>query len=285
MNLFDAVIYGVVEGITEFLPISSTGHLMLTSFLLKSLQTNFLKSFEIAIQLGAILSVVVLYAKRPFTDKKVIKRVIVAFLPTAVVGFGLYKVIKGVLLENTQIVLWSLFLGGIVLIIFELFHPLKKFSFLKLSFPEKVAGSEGAEKSELADKENENSAEDLAKIPYLTSFLIGIFQSLAVIPGVSRAAATIIGGLALGLKRKTIVEFSFLLAVPTMLAATGFDLIKNAGAFSIDDFWFLAVGFVTSFIVALLSIKFLLKFIKTHTFISFGVYRILLALLFWIILL
>lgn len=256
MNLFDAVIYGIVEGITEFLPISSTGHLMLTSFLLKSLQTNFLKSFEIAIQLGAILSVVVLYAKHLFVNKEIIKRIIVAFLPTAAVGFALYKVIKGILLENTQIVLWSLFIGGILLIVFELFH-----------------------------KEKNDSVEELSHIPYRTSFLIGIFQSLAVIPGVSRAAATIIGGLALGLKRKTIVEFSFLLAVPTMLAATGFDLIKNAGAFSVDDFWFLAVGFVTSFVVALLSIKFLLGFIKKHTFISFGVYRMLLALLFWIILL
>lgn len=285
MNIFDAVIYGVVEGITEFLPISSTGHLMLTSFLLKSLQTNFLKSFEIAIQLGAILSVVVLYARRLFVEREVIKRIAVAFLPTAVVGLFLYNVIKGVLLESTQTVLWSLFIGGIVLIIFELVHPLKRFSFSKLLPVKNDTGVGSRNASELTGGKDEDDNEDIAKIPYLTSFLIGVFQSLAVVPGVSRAAATIVGGLAIGLKRKTIVEFSFLLAVPTMLAATGFDLIKNADTFSVGDFWFLTVGFVTSFLVALLSIKFLLKFIKTHTFISFGIYRILLALLFWIVLL
>ncbi|MDD5712226.1 MAG: undecaprenyl-diphosphate phosphatase [Smithellaceae bacterium] len=116
---------------------------------------------------------------------------------------------------------------------------------------------------------------------YRQAMIIGLFQAIAVIPGVSRSASTIVGGLLLGLKRRTIVEFSFLLAVPTMAAATGYDLLKNAAQFSLDQVQFLAVGFVTSFVVALLSIKFLLKFIQTHTFIAFGVYRIALAAL-WV---
>ncbi len=254
MNFFDALIFGVVEGITEFLPISSTGHLMLTAKVMGFSQTNFLKSFEIAIQLGAILSVVVLYWKKFLMDFEVLKRVLAAFLPTAILGFFLYKIVKKVLLNGSQVVLWSLFLGGIFLIIFEWLH-----------------------------REKETAVEDLAKIPYKKAFFIGIFQSLAMIPGVSRAAATIVGGLLLGLKRRTIVEFSFLLAVPTMLAATVLDLLKSAHEFSSGQMEFLLIGFVSSFTVALLSIKFLLHFIKNHTFVWFGVYRIAVALLFWFV--
>jgi len=254
MNFFDALIFGIVEGVTEFLPISSTGHLMLSAKVMGFSQTNFLKSFEIAIQLGAILSVLVLYWKKFLVDFEVLKRVLAAFLPTALLGFLLYKVVKKVLLNSPQVVLWSLFLGGIFLIIFEWLH-----------------------------REKESTVEDLAKISYRKAFLIGIFQSLAMIPGVSRAAATIVGGLLLGLKRRTIVEFSFLLAVPTMLAATALDLLKSVHEFSWGQMEFLLVGFVSSFAVALLSIKFLLHFIKNHTFVWFGVYRIAVALLFWFV--
>ena len=254
MNFFDALIFGIVEGVTEFLPISSTGHLMLSAKVMGFSQTNFLKSFEIAIQLGAILSVLVLYWRKFLVDFEVLKRVLAAFLPTALLGFLLYKVVKKVLLNSPQVVLWSLFLGGIFLIIFEWLH-----------------------------REKESTVEDLAKISYRKAFLIGIFQSLAMIPGVSRAAATIVGGLLLGLKRRTIVEFSFLLAVPTMLAATALDLLKSVHEFSWGQMEFLLVGFVSSFAVALLSIKFLLHFIKNHTFVWFGVYRIAVALLFWFV--
>jgi len=254
MNLLSAVIFGIVEGITEFLPISSTGHLILTAQILKVLQSDFLKSFEIAIQSGAILAVLVLYGKTLFLDFKIFKRILVAFIPTALIGVIFYKIIKGCLLGNNQVVLWSLFIGGIILIIFELIHGEKK-----------------------------DATDELASVSYKQSFLIGIFQSIAIIPGVSRSAATIIGGLILGLKRKTIIEFSFLLAVPTMLAATFLDLFKSASTFSIDQFLFLSVGFLISFIVAILSIKFLLMFIKRHNFISFGIYRILIALLFWLV--
>ena len=254
MDFLTAVILGIVEGISEFLPISSTGHLILTSHLLGLTPTEFQKSFEIAIQGGAILSVVVLYWEKLLVNFEVIKRIVVAFIPTGVLGFALYKIIKGYLLGSNYVALWSLLLGGVFIVAFELWHRGK-----------------GGSVSELTD------------ISYKQSFLIGLFQAIAVIPGVSRAGATIIGGLMLGLRREVIVEFSFLLAVPTMLAATGYDLLKNAPLFSLDQFHFLVVGFISSFVVALLSIKFLLHFIKTHTFIPFGIYRIVFALS-WLIL-
>jgi undecaprenyl-diphosphatase len=251
MTLLNALILGIVEGITEFLPISSTGHLILTAQLLKIVQTEFLKSFEIAIQLGAILSVVVLYWKFLILDVKKAARVLAAFIPTGIIGFILYKLVKKFLLGNSLVVFWSLMLGGIFIIIFELLH-----------------------------REKWNATDDIASISYKQAIYIGLFQAIAIIPGVSRSAATIIGGLLLGLKRKTIVEFSFLLAVPTMLAATVLDLSKNATLFSHGQFLSLGIGFVTSFIVAILAIKFLLAFIQKHTFIIFGVYRILIALFF-----
>jgi undecaprenyl-diphosphatase len=155
-------------------------------------------------------------------------------------------------LGNTDIVVWSMFLGGIFLVVFDLIH-----------------------------REKENSVKEVAQISYKTAVLVGVFQSIAMVPGVSRAAATIIGGLILGVQRKTIVEFSFLLAVPTILAASVLDLIKQPQPFSSDQWMFLAVGFVTSFVIALFSIKFLLHFIKNHNFVPFGVYRIAAALIFW----
>ncbi len=246
---------GVVEGISEFLPISSTGHLILASELLRIPQTDFHKSFEIIIQLGAIASVIVLYWKSFFNVEN-IKKLMVAFVPTGIIGLALYKIVKTYLLGNDHIVLWSLFLGGIALIVFEFIH-----------------------------REPEGAQGDIAAVSYKQSFLIGFFQSIAIIPGISRSAATIVGGLLLGLKRKTIVEFSFLLAVPTMLAASGLDLLKNASSFSMDQFGILAIGFITSFVVAIISIKFLLSFIQKHNFISFGIYRILIALVFWFIIL
>jgi undecaprenyl-diphosphatase len=253
MKLIHAIILGIIEGVTEFLPISSTGHLILASTLLKLSDSNFLKSFEIAIQLGAILSVVVLYRKSLITDRNTLQRVFVAFLPTAVVGLLVYRAIKQFLLGNEMVVLAALFLGGIVLILFEVLH-----------------------------KDKPGAA--VNSISYGQAFLIGLFQSVSVIPGVSRSAATIIGGLALGIERRTIVEFSFLLAVPTMAAATGLDIIKSASNFSTSEFGLLAVGFIISFLVALLSIRFLLSFIKNHSFIPFGIYRILLAVLLWTVL-
>lgn len=255
MDWLTALILGIVEGVSEFLPISSTGHLILASQLMGLGHTEFLKSFEIAIQVGAILSVVALYWRRLLVDFETIKKLIVAFLPTGILGFTLYRLVKQFLLGSPSVVLWSLFLGGIFIIAFEYLH-----------------------------REREDAVEDISGITYRQALLIGLFQSIAMIPGISRSAATIIGGLALGLRRKTIVEFSFLLAVPTMLAATAYDLLKSGSAFSMDQMGFLAVGFVSSFVVALLSIKFLLSFIQTHTFILFGIYRIAFVAL-WVLIL
>jgi undecaprenyl-diphosphatase len=159
-----------------------------------------------------------------------------------------------VFFESQAVVLWSLLLGGAVLILFELWH-----------------------------KESPSDTADIRAMTYKQSFLIGLAQSVAVIPGVSRAAATILGGLSLKLTRAVIVEFSFLLAVPTMAAATGLDLIKTAPNFTGHEFALLAVGFVGSFITAVLAIKFMLKFIRNHKFTGFGIYRIILALAFWFI--
>ena len=254
MNIFHVLIFGIVEGITEFLPISSTGHLMLTAKLLALAQTEFQKSFEIAIQLGAILAVIVLYWKTLLHGLDIWKRVLAAFLPTVCIGLLFYKVVKHFLLANNGVVLWSLFIGGILLIVFEIFY-----------------------------REKADAVDAIPLISYKQSLCIGLFQSVAIIPGVSRAAATIIGGLALGLKRKTIVEFSFFLAIPTMMAATALDLMHSAGTFSSREFFLLATGFLVSFLVATIAVKFLLVFIKRHNFILFGVYRILIAIFFWLV--
>lgn len=252
MNPSEAIVLGVVEGLTEFLPISSTGHLILTADLLGIEQTEFVKSFEIAIQLGAILAVVVLYARSLLLNREIVKRVAVAFLPTAVAGALLYGLLKGVLLEDSRIVLATLFLGGLFMIGFEMLHRAR---------PEPT---------------------DLSTLPYSKALLIGAFQAVAIVPGVSRAAATIIGGLFLGMNRRAIVEFSFLLAVPTMAAATGYDLLHTFSAFDLQEGLMLAIGFLVSFGIAVLGIKFLLSYIQKRSFIAFGVYRIVLAAAFFL---
>ncbi len=251
MSIFDSLILGVVEGITEFLPISSTGHLILTSQLLRVPATDFMKTFEVVIQLGAILAVVVLYAKKLIQDFSLIKKVFVAFLPTAIIGLALHGLVKTYLLGSSTVVVWALGVGGVLLILFERFH-------------------------------GEQGAGEVEQLTYKQAIIIGLCQSVAIIPGVSRAAATIIGGLMLGMKREAIVRFSFLLAIPTMFAASGYDLLKSGISFNSNEFTLLATGFITAFIVAIFSIKFLLGFIKNHTFTSFGIYRIALALLFFI---
>ncbi len=255
MTPLEAVILGIVEGVTEFLPISSTGHLILMSSLLQIPSSDFLKTFEISIQLGAILAVVVLYW-RSFLNIEILKRIVVGFLPTAVIGLAVYKVAKTYLLGNELVVLAALALGGLALILFELLHT-----------------------------EDPGATDGVERITYGQAALVGLFQAVAIVPGVSRSAATILGGLLIGIKRVTIVEFSFLLAVPTMGAATALDLLKNAGSFSAAQFLPLGIGFVVSFLVALLAIKFLLAFVRNRSFIAFGIYRIVVAILFfWLVL-
>lgn len=253
MNFLAAVILGIVEGATEFLPVSSTGHLILAGRLLHIPHTNFAKSFDITIQFGAILAVVFLYWNK-LGDLEIWKRLAIGFLPTAAMGFALYETIKTYLLGSTVVVIFSLMIGGFILIVFEWFY-----------------------RNRTLLVEDQTVISD---ITYTQCVLIGISQSIAVIPGVSRSAATILGGLALGLPRKLVVEFSFLLAIPTMLAATALDLLKSAGSFSASEVGYLAAGFIVSFLVAIISIKFFLGMIKAYDFTPFGIYRILIGLLF-----
>jgi len=241
---------GVLEGATEFLPVSSTGHLILASHVLAIPETPFLASFLIAIQLGAIGAVVALYW-RSLLDIELLKRLFAAFLPTAVVGFVLYQFIKNYLLNNELVVVIALLVGGILLVLFERWYT------------EPVDGGD-----------------DIRSLRYRDAFAIGLFQSIAVIPGVSRSAATIAGGLLLGIRRVAIVEFSFLLAVPTMLAATGYDILRSYETFEAGSVGLLFVGAATAFVVALVALRTFTRFIKRYTFTPFGFYRIALALLF-----
>jgi len=254
MNFLQAFILSAVEGISEFLPISSTGHMILAADILKVAQTGFVKDFEIIIQLGAILAIVVLYANTLFRSVEVWKRIIVAFIPTGIIGLVLFKFIKTYLLGNLYVTLASLFIGGIALVVLELIY-----------------------------KEKEDHVDDIAKISFSKAFAIGLFQSIAIVPGVSRSAATIVGALFLGTKRKTAAEFSFILAVPTMLAATGLDLIKTNFSYTSTEWLMIITGFLGSFVVALIVVKLFLTFVQTHTFIPFGIYRIIAAILFYLI--
>jgi undecaprenyl-diphosphatase len=258
MNLIHALILSLVEGLTEFLPISSTGHLILVSKLLGIMETDFVKTFEIVIQLGAILAVVVLYFKKFVSSISLLKKLFVAFIPTAIVGFTLYPLIKGVLLGSSSITLNALFWGGIALIAIE--WLLKNFQFSIFNFQSK----------------------EIKSVTYKQALIIGTFQSFSVIPGVSRAAATIIGGLLTGLDRPTATEFSFLLAVPTMFAATGLDIYKSRDMIAQGGFLTLFVGTILSFFFAILAVKFLIGYVKKHDFTAFGVYRIILSVLFWV---
>jgi undecaprenyl-diphosphatase len=255
MDFFQALILSIIEGITEFLPISSTGHLILASDLLGLAQSEFVKSFEIIIQSGAILGVVLLYWKTLLKDADYLKKIIVAFIPTGVIGFALYKLIKEFLLGNLWVTVFALLIGGIAIFAVEKYFQKKKASDLTIH-----------------------------QLSFKKTFLIGVIQSISVIPGVSRSAATILGGMRLGLKRESAVEFSFLLAIPTMFAATGYDLLKSADQFKSGDFSILAFGFIISMLTAIVSVKWFLSFVKTNTLIPFAIYRIVLAIIFLVFL-
>lgn len=256
MTIWHGIILGLVEGLTEFLPISSTAHLILAGEWLGLPASEFLKTFGISIQLGAILAVVLLYWKKVWHNWHLIWKIGTAFIPTALIGFSLYGIIKNYLFDGLEIIAGTLIIGGLVIIGLEKFYSRR---------------SSETESSEVLDT--------TINITYPQALLIGIFQSLAVVPGVSRAGATIIGGLGLGIKRRQIVEFSFLLAIPTMAAATGYDLLKTPLLFTSQELTIWAVGFIISFITAIIGVKFFLKFIQTSNFIPFGWYRIGLGLI------
>ena len=245
MNLLHAIILAIIEGLTEFLPVSSTGHMIIGSSLMGIAADDFVKLFTVAIQFGAILSVVVLYWRRFFENLSVYPPLVVGFIPAAIAGLLLKKGIDA-LLENVGVVAVMLLLGGVF------------FLFIDRLFPH-----DGKDKP--------------GPLSWKSAFLIGCFQVIAMVPGVSRSAATIIGGLTQRLSRKQAAEFSFLLAVPTMAAATAkslWDYIADGGAFTAEHWKLFAVGNVVAFIVAILAIRGFVGFLTKHGFAAFGWYRI-----------
>ncbi|MBP6184997.1 MAG: undecaprenyl-diphosphate phosphatase [Saprospiraceae bacterium] len=251
MTTLDAILTAILEGLTEFLPISSTGHMILLSYLLGNGEDEFTKTFEIFIQLGAILAIVLLYARKFLLKPQIYFKLFVAFLPSAILGFLFYTFIKTYLF-NHWVVAISLILGGVVLIIIDKW---------------------------LHTKEEEDSG-DLSEISYRTALFIGLFQVISMIPGVSRAAATIIGGMVNGMSKKRAAEFSFLLAIPTMAAASGYDLLKFEGTITGDQWGLLILGFVVSFITAIGAVIWFVKLLERYGFAGFGWYRIGIGILF-----
>lgn len=244
MTILQAVLIAIVEGLTEFLPVSSTGHMVIVQALLGLEPTDFTKAFMVNIQFGAILSVVVLYWKRFFRSVDFYWKLLVAFIPAAIAGFLLGDAID-LMLENVAVVAVALLLGGIVLLfVDEWFKP-----------------------------------KGVDEVNYPRAFGIGLFQCLALVPGVSRSAATIIGAMSLGLTRKHAAEFSFFLAVPTMAAASGYKLWKgweaNHAIFTPDHIGLLLLGNAVAFITAMLAIRSFVGFLTKHGFRAFGWYRII----------
>ena len=250
MNIIQSIILSIIEGLTEFLPISSTGHMILASSIMNIPEDAFVKTFEISIQIGAIMAIVLLYAKRFLQGISIYLKLAIAFIPTGIIGFLAYPYIKTYLF-NPIIVSISLVLGGIVLILID----------------KKVVGQE-------------SKTAELESISYKNAFFIGLFQSISMIPGVSRAAATIVGGIFNGLDKKQAIEFSFLLAVPTMFAATGYDLYKTTIVFSGHEIFLLSLGLVVAFITAWIAVKVFVKIVQNYGFKYFGYYRIIIGIIF-----
>ncbi len=248
MTSIEAILLGIVEGITEFLPISSTGHLIITGHILALSPSPFLTSFEIIIQIGAMMAVFSLYFTTLYRHKEVIGKIIVASLPVAVVGALFYTQIKDVLLQDLSLLIWALGIGGVIFIVFELLY--KK--------PFRI--------------------QQLQDVSYAHALGIGLFQIIALIPGVSRAAATMLGGMGIGVDRKTSVEFSFLLAVPVIVGAGGLDLIRTDASVFEGMWGIILLGCVVAAISAYISMKWLISFVQHHSFIYIGVYRIVLAI-------
>ena len=247
MTTFQSIIIAIIEGLTEFLPISSTGHMIIAEKLLAINENDFIKVFTVAIQFGAILAVVVLYWKKfiNFSKWQFYIKLSAAVIPALLFGFLFSKKID-TLLESATTVAISMLVGGIILL------------FIDMVFKNSTIDSE-------------------EKISFPKAIIIGIWQCIAMIPGVSRSAASIIGGMQQGLTRSAAAEFSFFLAVPTMLAATCYKLYKyhkETGGFSAKEYQLLAIGNLVAFIVAMLAIKFFIEFLKKYGFKVWGIYRV-----------
>ena len=253
MNIIQSIILSIIEGITEFLPISSTGHMILASSVMHIEEDAFVKTFEICIQVGAIMAIVIQYASRFLKGISIYFKLGIAFIPTGIIGFFAYPYIKTYLF-NPTIVAASLVIGGIILILID---------------------------KKVMDRQAE--ADVIDNMKYKNAFFIGLFQSISMIPGVSRAAATIVGGVFNGLNKKQAVEFSFLLAVPTMFVATGYDLIKTSVVFSRHEILLLGIGLIVAFITAWFAVKVFVKIVQNYGFKYFGYYRIIIGILFLIL--
>jgi len=267
LDIFKAAFLGVIEGLTEFIPVSSTAHLLISSYLLdfNSIQNDL---FEIVIQLGAILAIVAVYRKKIFdvvvnfrqkSQQHFIVNIILAFLPAAIIGGIFHGAIKRIFFTNFTIAV-ALIVGGILIILIE----------RKNGKMDPVIRRGGNSSLQVEKEEVEN-------IKPLTAFYIGLFQCIAMIPGVSRSGATIIGGILLGLNRKTAAEFSFFLAIPTIAAASFYDLYKNYSALTFENLELILIGLLASFFSALLVIKWFIGFVSKNNFTIFGIYRVVIG--------
>jgi undecaprenyl-diphosphatase len=250
MSLWEAILLAVVEGVTEFLPISSTGHMIITSHVLGTQASEFVKAYTVIIQLGAILAVVWLYRQK-FLSMSVpfYSRLVAACIPAGVLGLLFEKAIDRAL-GSVHVVMASLFLGGLVLLLVERWH-------------------------------RPRTQRHLETLSLLQAVQVGAFQAIALIPGVSRSGATIVGAMLCGFNRKDAAEFSFLISVPIMFGAALLKAYKARDLFTIDAVTTLSIGFVVAFAVALVVVKFLIQYLREHSLAAFGWYRIALALVLW----
>jgi len=248
MNYLQAIILGVVEGITEFLPISSTYHLIIASSILGLNQTDFVKLFEVFIQSGAILSVLLLYIKDVVKDKRLFILVGASFIPTAIVGLLLHKVIKNVFFETPLLMATVFIIAGIIFIVIEWLIKKEKIK-LKL---------------------------EIGDLTLKSAILIGLFQALAVVPGVSRAGAVIVTMMVMRYRRDDSAKYSFLLSIPTIFAASALDAFQMRGVMfaNMNSFGLLLVGFVTAFISSYFVVKWFIRYLQTNTLTIFGIYRL-----------
>jgi len=249
LDIFQAIIIGIIEGFTEFLPISSTGHMIVASEFLGISQDSLTKAYEVIIQFAAILAVMLIYKEKiTFKQTKLWTKLFVAFLPLAAIGYIFKDQIKA--LFTVETVAWMFIVGGIIFLIVEYFY-----------------------------QEKETHVSDVEEVTFMQAIWIGIAQVFALVPGTSRAGATIIGGLLVGLDRKTSAEFSFLLAIPVMAAVSGYDLLKHYQDFANANWGAFIIGFVVAFVVAYITIKLFLAFIQRFTFVAFGIYRIIFGII------
>lgn len=249
MTVYEAAILGIVEGVTEYLPVSSTAHIALTSQIMGLSQNDFMNSFNIIIQIAPIFSVMIIYYHTLFQSLEIWKKLIASFIPTGAIGFLFHNQIEEMFSSNS-IVLWMIATGIFFLII------------------------------EFLYSKRGHTTQELEQVSYKQAISVGFIQALSLIPGVSRSGSTILGGMLLGMKRETAMSFSFLLAIPTMTAASGYTLLKEYDYLSFDNIFLIFIGFIVSFIVGWAAVKSFLALVSKYNFTPFGIYLIASGILF-----